>query len=317
MEQIPQDERKQLGRTSSLMSPAVTQILEGLADDHSDSSSAEEDESISEDEEPSIQPTNKDLSAQKVLQNKQKHNSAQAPRPSSLSPNRSNSKLVKKISGQSTSTASSNEDGSGRPKNKQPHMARFHSLRSMLFQQKIEDRMKTAAQDCQAEESAAEKWRTEHEERQMHHPTIPEKDAQAKSGIGSRLKMTIRRMTTKDAGSMEKIREDGAPVEFKERPSGTSSETEEKQQSAPKTSTATCCPDFDTPLQFAAVVKGLLCYIPACQSYHSFTLGVSLFAWLVQSSQSSRSASPRYFWTFSDCFATKGTFVNAHHRRHG
>ncbi|USP81716.1 hypothetical protein yc1106_08990 [Curvularia clavata] len=229
IEQLPQDQRKQLGRTSSLMSPAVTQILDRLADDHSDSSS-EEDGSISEDEDPRIQPAKKDLSAQKVLQNKQKHCSAQAPRPSSLSPNRSNSKSPKKISGQSTPTASTNEDSSGRPKNKQPHMARFHSLRSMLFQQKIEDRMKTAAQDCQAEAGAAEKWRAEHQERQMHHPTTPEKDAQAKSGIGSRLRMTIRRITTKDAGSMEKIREDGAPVEFKERSSGTSSEAEENQQ---------------------------------------------------------------------------------------
>lgn len=234
IEQLPQDQRKQLGRTSSLMSPAVIQILDGLADDHSDSSSDEEDRSISEDEEPRIQHAKQDISAQKVLQNKQKHASTQAPRPSSLSPNRSASKSGKKKSGQSTPSASTNVDSSARSKNKQPHMARFHSLRSMLFQQKIEDRMKSVAQNDQPQTGVEEKWRAQHEERQMHHPTTPEKDAQAKNGIGSRLKMTIRRMTTRDAGSMEKIREDGAPVEFKDRSSGAPSDNEEKDQGMSK-----------------------------------------------------------------------------------
>ncbi|EMD68218.1 hypothetical protein GGP41_001776 [Bipolaris sorokiniana] len=237
IEQIPQEQRKQLGRTSSLMSPAVAQILEGLGNDHS--SSSEEDSDLSDDQEkghPKSQ-SKKDISAQKIQQKKQKLNSAQAPRPSSLSPNRSRSRsrsATRKVSNMSSS-ADAKEASSDRPKNKQPQMARFHSLRSILFQQKIEDRLRTATQeDCKKEVSAAETWQNQHKERQMHHPTTPEKHAQVKSGIGSRLKMTLRRMTTRDAGGMEKIKEDGAPVEFKDRPSTLSSENEEKQPESKK-----------------------------------------------------------------------------------
>ncbi|EUC31045.1 hypothetical protein COCCADRAFT_38790 [Bipolaris zeicola 26-R-13] len=237
IEQIPQEQRNQLGRTSSLMSPAVAQILEGLGDDHS--SSSDEDSDLSDDQEkehPQSQ-SKKDISAQKIQQKKQKFNSAQAPRPSSLSPNRSRSRsrsATRKVSNM-PSSADTNGASSDKPKNKQPHMARFHSLRSILFQQKIEDRLRTATQeDCNKEVSAAETWQNQHKERQMHHPTTPEKHAQAKSGIGSRLKMTLRRMTTRDAGGMEKIKEDGAPVEFKDRPSTLSSENEEKEPESKK-----------------------------------------------------------------------------------
>ena len=128
-----------------------------------------------------------------------------------------------------------NGDGSAKLANKQPHMARFHSLRSMLFQQRIEDQMKKVTQeDARQDMSPAEKWRCQHQDRQMHHPTTPAKDAQAKSGLGSRLKMTLRRMTTKDASGMEKIREDGAPVQFNDRQS-TASDKEEKEQHVPET----------------------------------------------------------------------------------
>ncbi|KNG49842.1 hypothetical protein DDE82_006891 [Stemphylium lycopersici] len=236
IDQMPQDQRKQLGRMNSLMSPAITQILEGLGDDHSGSSSEEESLSGAENESAN-QPPQKYIDTQKINENKQKHHVAQAPRPSSLSPSRSHLKSsTSKASGQSkSSSARANGDSSAKAKHKQPHMTRFHSLRSMLFQQKIEDQMKTVTkEDAQREQSAADKWRSQHEERQMHHPTTPEKDAQAKSGIGSRLKMTMRRMTTKDAGGMEKIREDGAPVKFKDRSSTASSDNEEKQRNLSK-----------------------------------------------------------------------------------
>lgn len=237
MEQMPQEQRKQLGRTSSLMSPAVAQILEGLGDDHS--SSSEEDSDPLDDQEKghAKSQSKKDISAQKIQQNKQKFNSAQAPRPSSLSPNRNRSRsrsASRKVSNM-PSSGDANGASSDKPKSKQPHMARFHSLRSILFQQKIEDRLRTATQeDSKKEASAAETWQNQHKERQMQHPTTSEKHAQAKSGIGSRLKMTLRRMTTKDAGGMEKIKEDGAPVEFKDRPSTLSSENEEKQPKSKK-----------------------------------------------------------------------------------
>ncbi|OWY46591.1 hypothetical protein AALT_g2574 [Alternaria alternata] len=232
LDQIPQDQRKQLGRMNSLMSPAVTQILEGLGDDHSDSDSSEGD--ISEQEEQrSTQHTKKSLEPQRLSQDKQKHIAGQNPRPSSLSPSRSS---LKSGTGKSsihskTSSARGSGENSAKPRQKQPHMARFHSLRSMLFQQRIEDQMKTVTQeDCQNEQNAADKWHKQHEERQMHRTGTPEKDSSGKSGIGSRLRMTVRRMTTKDAGNMEKIREDGAPVEFNDRASTASSDVEGEQR---------------------------------------------------------------------------------------
>lgn len=111
IEQIPQEQRNQLGRTSSLMSPAVAQILEGLGDDHS--SSSDEDSDLSDDQEkehPQSQ-SKKDISAQKIQQKKQKFNSAQAPRPSSLSPNRSRSRsrsATRKVSNMPSSAEWSN-----------------------------------------------------------------------------------------------------------------------------------------------------------------------------------------------------------------
>ncbi|RMZ67662.1 hypothetical protein GMOD_00001621 [Pyrenophora seminiperda CCB06] len=231
LDHMPQDERKQLGRMSSLMSPAVTQILQGLGDEHSDSSSSEEDLSDEEDQH-IVRENKKHSQAENLRNNKQKHVAAQAPRPSSLSPCRSNSKSTNRGSSKSKSPSKRTEkDSPAKAKLKQPHMTRFHSLRSMLFQQRIEDRLKTATEeDCKKEQTATERWQRQHEERQMHRPKTPEKDGQPKNGIGSRLKMTMRRMTTRDSGSMEKIREDGAPVEFKDRSSTASSDNEQEQQ---------------------------------------------------------------------------------------
>ncbi|KAI4645975.1 hypothetical protein J4E93_005554 [Alternaria ventricosa] len=238
IDQMPQDQRKQLGRMNSLMSPAVTQILEGLGDEGSDSDSSEEkDPSEQEDQRAAQQYTKPALDPQKLRQDKQKHVAAQAPRPSSLSPSRSSLKTTSKSSGHSKpSSAHGSGDKSAKSRQKQPHMARFHSLRSMLFQQRIQDQMKTATQeDCQKEENAADKWRSQHAERQMHNPGTPDQDASGKGGIGSRIRMTVRRMTTKDAGSMEKIREDGAPVEFNDRASTASSDNEKDQREASTT----------------------------------------------------------------------------------
>jgi len=231
IDQLPQDQRKQLGRMNSLMSPAVTQILEGLGDEHSDSSSSEGGLSDEEDEN-IVRHTKKDSLTENLGKCKQKYVAAQAPRPSSLSPCRSNSKVsTSRGSSKSNSSKHTEKDSSAKAKQKQPHMARFNSLRSMLFQQRIEDRIKTATEeDCQKEQNAADRWRSQHEQRQMNRPKTPEKDAQQKSGIGSRLKMSMRRMTTRDSGSMEKIREDGAPVEFKGRSSTASSDNEQEQQ---------------------------------------------------------------------------------------
>jgi hypothetical protein len=237
IEHMPQDQRKQLGRMNSLMSPAVTQILEGLGNEDSDSDSSEEKDPSEEEDQRAAQRTKTALDNQRLRQDKQKYVAAQAPRPSSLSPSRSSQKTTSKSSGHSKpSSAHGSGDSSAKSRQKQPHMTRFHSLRSMLFQQRIQDQMKTVTQeDCKKEQNAADKWRSQHAERQMHHTGAPEQDSTGKGGIGSRIRMTVRRMTTKDAGNMEKIREDGAPVEFNDRASTASSDNEDDGR---KTSTA-------------------------------------------------------------------------------
>jgi hypothetical protein len=236
IEQLPEDQRKQLGRIS-FMSPAITSILEGLGEEHSDSSSDEKEPSSEEEHLKSTQHAKRDPISQKARQQQQKCSAQQAPRPSSLSPSRGSLKTTttKRSSHKKISSARGAEDSPAKPKHSQPQMARFHSLRSMLFQANIQDKMKTATQeDCQKERDAADKWKSQHEERQMHHPKTPEKDVQGKGGIGSRIRMTMRRMTTKDAGGMEKIKEDGAPVEFNDRSSKATSDNENEQQSMPK-----------------------------------------------------------------------------------
>jgi hypothetical protein len=266
IEQVPKDQRKQLGRMS-LMSPAVTQILEGLGDEHSDSDSDEEEEEPSSEEEDlsGAQHTKKDLYTYKARQEKEKKIPHQPPRPSSLSPSRSALKTsTTKGSGHTkASSAGATGDSSAKPKQTQPQMARFHSLRSMLFQANIQDKMKTVTrEDCQKEQEketetdAATKWKDQHDERQMHRPKTPEKDAQGKGGIGSRIRMTMRRMTTKDAGGMEKIREDGAPVEFNNQSSTASADNDDEQPHTSKNH-----PDSDNESINHSDVEGLVRWI--------------------------------------------------------
>ncbi|KAF1941292.1 hypothetical protein EJ02DRAFT_466632 [Clathrospora elynae] len=229
-EQWPEEQRKQLGRLS-LMSPAVTQLLEDLGGEHSDSNS--EEGSPSEEDISQTKHINKEGHSRKSCQNNQKYAVEQAPQPSSLSPKKGSltSTTTKGSGPAKQQPARLSKDDPVKAKEAQPRMARFHSLRSMLFQANIQDKIKTVTQeDCRKEKDVATKWKNQHEERQMHRPTTPEKDAQKKDGIGGRIRMTMRRMTTRDVGSMEKIREDGAPVVFEERASTASSDNENEQR---------------------------------------------------------------------------------------
>jgi hypothetical protein len=227
IEQVPVEQRKQLGRMS-LMSPAVTQILEGLGDEHSDSNSSE-GEASSEDLR-SIEYTSEHTNTHKTGQNSKKHMNDKVNQSSLPSLNKSFSNTSTKKGSSHGQQSSARTSGVSSAKQKQPGMARFHSLRSMLFQANIEDKMKTITQEDRKDDNAATKWKSQHEERQMHHPNISEKDVNSKNGIGSRIRLTMRRMTTKDAGGMEKIREDGAPVEFNDRLSTASSDNEEDEK---------------------------------------------------------------------------------------
>lgn len=102
----------------------------------------------------------------------------------------------------------SSKDSSPRSKEKpkQPHFARFHSLRSMLFQSNIERSIQTQHEETCAQVDAAEKWKDEHDKRRglNRSPTgSPPKD-----GLAHRVGNKLRRLTSKDVPTMAEIEED-------------------------------------------------------------------------------------------------------------
>jgi hypothetical protein len=227
IEGVPEEERRQMGRMS-ILSPAVTQILDDLGEAASDSES--EEGSLSERED--TRDPGELTQATDAPNSRRDHGlttikSAKSPQSSKKEDRSPNKRPVHS----SLSPARAEESGSSKPrlKPKQPHMARFHSLRSMLFSNTIEDKIKSITQeDPDKEEAAAEKWKSQHDHRQMpSRPKTPEKDAQGKPhGIGSRLKTSIRRMTTKDVPTMQTLQEDGAAHDFSDHGSTASSDGE-------------------------------------------------------------------------------------------
>ncbi|KAJ4371404.1 hypothetical protein N0V83_004621 [Neocucurbitaria cava] len=228
IEQVPKEQRSRLGQMS-LLSPAVTQLLDDLGEERSDSDS--EEGSLSDHEEVT---GNKDSEKPAHIrasrpQDKQKLYPQTPPVPSSLSPRRSSPKSSPNKGSKHGKTTGG---GGESVKTKHPHMARLHSLRSMLFSANLEDKMKSVQQEDHEREEAADQWKSQHERRQMHRPKTPEKDAPANDGIRSRLKIGIRRITTKDVPTMESIGEDGALVKFEDRVSTASSDSEYEDQEA-------------------------------------------------------------------------------------
>jgi len=227
IEALPEDERQQLGRMS-LLSPAVTQLLDDLGQDPSDSES--EESSHSEENHKHLGVLTKKKEAEKSRQDKASHTqpstrSPLSPRKVDHSPNKKSARVQSPPGGA----------GQGGPsKQKPPHIARFHSLRSMLFSNTIEGKIKTITQeDCAKEEESANKWKAQHAQRQMHtRPKTLEKDVQGKeakgAGLGSRLKMSLRRITTKDVPTMETLKEDGAAHDFSDNASTASSDNEDQ-----------------------------------------------------------------------------------------
>jgi hypothetical protein len=223
IQQVPEEERKRLGKMS-LMSPAVSQLLEDLGNEHSDSSSSEEG-SLSEEEDTVKQKEKKSNNSGQSLYNKKTPSTL---RPSSLSPNRPASRK----GSAHVKPPSVRSSGSGPARQKPTQMTRFQSLRSMLFQATIEDKMKTATKEvCRKEADAANKWKSQHEQRQMHRPKTPEEEQSVKPGIGSRLKTSLRRMTSKEVPTLQNIGEDeGAVAQFDDHASTASSDVEDESR---------------------------------------------------------------------------------------
>ncbi|KAF2853215.1 hypothetical protein T440DRAFT_466199 [Plenodomus tracheiphilus IPT5] len=218
IQQVPADERKQLGRMS-LMSPAVTQLLEDLDDEKSDSSSEGgslfDEENLAGPDDKNTEPSGPSR------QGNREKGSENTLTPSTLSPNRPPPKASSKKG------SSAQPSGGGSARQKPTHMARFHSLRSMLFQANIEDKMKTnCKEETQKEAAATTKWKSQHDDRQMHRPKTPEAETVGKDGIGTRIRTKLRRITSKDVPTMSQISEDEANVELDDHASTASSDNE-------------------------------------------------------------------------------------------
>jgi hypothetical protein len=216
IEAVPEEQRKHLGRMN-VLSPAVTQLLDDLGQEESDSDS----------EEGSLSETEDTKHADKLTKRKDSTGLDTTPHTtSSLSPKKDQQSSTQRSAEVKSSPTRS---GGGTTKPRQPHMARFHSLRSMLFSNTIEGKMKNLTEeDCAREEEAANKWKSQHTQRQMpNRPKTPEKDAQGKGhGLGSRLKTSLRRITTKDVPTMATLTEDGAAHDFSDHGSTASSDNE-------------------------------------------------------------------------------------------
>ena len=205
LQAVPEGERTKLGHMS-LLSPAVSQLLDDLGDEDSESDS--EEENRSEEDSNHQQVPSKQIGQRQA--HTEKKQAAPEPIRSSLSPG-PREKSQNKDDRSKLPVAKSVGGSSAKPR--QPHMARFHSLRSMLFSSSIEGKIKTVTQeDCQKEKAAAENWRDQHRERQMHNRprTVGVDEEDSEHGLGSRLKTRIRRMTSKEVPTMDTLKEDRA-----------------------------------------------------------------------------------------------------------
>jgi len=100
--------------------------------------------------------------------------------------------------------------GSSSGKQRHQHLARFHSLRSILFSSKIENKMAECHEE-RAKAEAEEKWRVEHDQRRgLQRQKTPDspKGSPTKEGFAHRIGDKLKRITSKDVPTMKNIRED-------------------------------------------------------------------------------------------------------------
>jgi hypothetical protein len=90
-------------------------------------------------------------------------------------------------------------------KDRPPHFARFHSLRSMLFSSKIEDKL--GQEDEPVRLGTEEKWKADHENRRASNK-LANGGSQTKEGLIRRAGSKLKRMGSKDAPPMKIITED-------------------------------------------------------------------------------------------------------------
>ena len=170
---------------TGLLSPQVSRILEDLELGEK-SSSDDDNASLSGENSSPDMSTGVDRESRRDIAEQERL------RTEETSPVPRDSKRI-----QTHNKASSNRPGVNGQK--QPHFARFHSLRSMLFSNQIEDNMKKHNESKMQEDAEAE-WKAQHDSRKaLNRPTTPEKPGTSKDGLGQRMKAGLKRMTSKDS----------------------------------------------------------------------------------------------------------------------
>lgn len=196
-------EGSEFARTG-LLSPQVSRILDNLDLDDKSSSGDDSSDNSHDDHHASRSRDHKDPNIGASGERKSRRDLAEQkpPRKVQTTPSPGSRKSVQNQGQPSTQRPGLNSQSG-------PHFARFHSLRSMLFSSRIEDSMKKH-NEAQTQEQAELKWKAEHDLRKgLNRPKTPEEQSPSKEGLGQRMKMGLRRMTSKNSPPpMKKIEED-------------------------------------------------------------------------------------------------------------
>jgi len=168
---------------TGLLSPQVTQILDSLQLDERSSS---EDSDPSQNRKPRARSAKQDNNIRKIQ----------------TSPLPRGSKRVQAEPPPQLHRPGLNSE-------KHPHIARFHSLRSILFSTRIEDNIQKS-NEARMKADAESKWKAEHEQRKgLQRPKTPEAQTPPKEGLVNKIRGGLKRMASKDSPPpMKKIQED-------------------------------------------------------------------------------------------------------------
>lgn len=172
---------------ASLLSPQVSRILEDLELDEKSSSEDQNDNaSLSGDS------SDKDTSRHRAEQDRSTSKLQTSPLPRG-------SKTLNKSSSHRL----------GLNSQRSPHLARFHSLRSMLFSSQIEDNIQKH-NDSEMQAQAEAKWRAEHDLRKgLNKPKTPESQTPPRAGLTKRMTSGLKRIASKHSSPpMARVAED-------------------------------------------------------------------------------------------------------------
>ncbi|KAJ4359518.1 uncharacterized protein N0V89_000073 [Didymosphaeria variabile] len=181
---------------ASLLSPQVSRILEDLEFEEKSSSEDENENASLSGDSNSDKDTSRDRKSRRDL----------AEQDYSIRKAQTSPLPHKNERAQVQNQSPSHQPGLHNRRN--PHLARFHSLRSMLFSNQIENDIQKH-NESQMQEDAESKWKAEHDQRRgLNRPKTPESQSPPREGLAKRMKSGLKRMASKDSPPMAKIPED-------------------------------------------------------------------------------------------------------------